>query len=227
MAASPRNSDGSQKAAGTDDDGAGRGAGRGAEGGDWARFLAAWVKHPIAMGAVAPSSKAYCDLMVRHATTHLDGPILELGPGLGVVTRALLRAGIDPERITSIEYDRDFSRQLRQRFPEVNVINGDGFDLDTTLRGRKDERFAAILFAIPIVSFPQSKRQALFRDYFKRLIPGGNITQLSYLLTPPVKAVPRVFSVSSSKRVWTNIPPARVWIYDQDVGTGPQGASPR
>ncbi len=217
MALSPRKSDGSKQSKDAAED----------SGSDWARFLAAWVRHPIAMGAVAPSSKAYCDMMVRHATTHLDGPILELGPGLGVVTKAMLRAGIDPERITSIEYDRDFARQLRQRFPKVNVIAGDGFDLDTTLRSRRDERFAAILFAIPITQFPQPKRQAIFKDYVARLMPGANITQLSYMLNPPVKAVPGVFSVSSSKRVWVNIPPARVWIYEQDQGEAAQGHAAR
>lgn len=184
--------------------------------GDWARFLASWVRHPGQMGAIAPSSPSYCAMMVRHATTEIEGPILELGPGLGVVTRALLDAGVAPERITSIEYDADFARTLKQRFPRVNVIQGDGFDLDSTLGERRGEKFAAILLAIPIVGFNQEKRQALLRDHFSRLGPGGNVTQLSYLLTAPVKPLPGVFSVSSSPVVWDNIPPARVWVYSQD-----------
>jgi phosphatidylethanolamine/phosphatidyl-N-methylethanolamine N-methyltransferase len=189
---------------------------QGKRGGDWARFLASWVRHPGQMGAIAPSSPSYCAMMVRHATTEIEGPILELGPGLGVVTRALLEAGVAPERITSIEYDADFAATLKQRFPGVNVIQGDGFDLDATLGERRGEKFAAILLAIPIVGFGQEKRQALLRDYFSRLRPGGNVTQLSYLLTAPVKPLPGVFSVSSSPVVWDNIPPARVWIYAPD-----------
>ncbi|HEX2019199.1 MAG TPA: methyltransferase domain-containing protein [Aurantimonas sp.] len=186
------------------------------QGGDWARFFATWVRHPVKMGAVAPSSPAYCAMMVRHATTEIDGPILELGPGLGVVTRTLLNAGVAPERITSIEYDAQFARELKQRFPKVNVIQGDGFDLDKTLGDARDVTFAAILFAIPIASFSQARRQALFKDYFSRLLPGGNLTQLSYLWKPPVEPVPGVFSVTQSPIVWGNIPPARVWVYDQD-----------
>ncbi|SMD09343.1 phosphatidylethanolamine N-methyltransferase /phosphatidyl-N-methylethanolamine N-methyltransferase [Fulvimarina manganoxydans] len=184
--------------------------------GDMARFFATWVRHPIAMGAVAPSSRAYCRMMVEKATTELDGPVLELGPGLGAVTRALLEKGVDPARITSIEYDRDFADALKTRFREVNVIQGDGFDLDKTLKDQGATRFAAILFAIPIVSMAQEKRQALFRQYFKRLLPGGNLTQLSYMWSPPVRPVEGVFTVDSSDIVWNNIPPARVWIYDQD-----------
>ncbi|MBO0905842.1 class I SAM-dependent methyltransferase [Jiella sonneratiae] len=191
--------------------------------GDWLPFLATWVRSPLKMGAVAPSSRAYCRMMVRHATTKLDGPILELGPGLGVVTRTLLEQGVAPERITSIEYDRDFARKLQQRFPGVNVIQGDGLDLDKTLGpAATSPHFAAILFAIPIVNMPQAKRQALFSHYFERLKPGGNLTQLSYMVTPPVRPVPGVFSVGSSRRVWSNIPPARVWIYSRDEAGKPE-----
>ncbi|MDY8108351.1 methyltransferase domain-containing protein [Fulvimarina sp. 2208YS6-2-32] len=185
--------------------------------GDFGPFFANWIRHPIAMGAVAPSSRSYCRTMVEKSSVAIEGPILELGPGLGAVTRALLEKGVDPSRITSIEYSENFADALKQRFPEINVIQGDGFDLDKTLGERRNETFAAILFAIPIVSQKASWRQNLFRDYFSRLRSGGNITQLSYMWKPPVPAVPGVFSVSSSDFIWDNIPPARVWIYERDL----------
>ena len=194
--------------------------------GDWLPFLATWVRSPLKMGAVAPSSRAYCRMKVKHASTELDGPVLELGPGLGVVTRTLLEQGVAPERITSIEYDRDFARKLQQRFPKVNVIHGDGLDLDKTLGpAAQGPKYAAILFAIPIVNMPQSKRQALFSRYFERLAPGGNLTQLSYMVTPPVRPVPGTFSVASSRRVWSTIPPARVWIYSRDEAAEDKAAA--
>lgn len=196
------------------------------QGGDWARFLAAFLRRPTKMGAVAPSSRIYCATMVEHAATGVDGPILELGPGLGVVTRALLDHGVPPSRITSIEYDPGFAETLQRRFPRVTVVNGDGFDLDRTLASRRTERFAAILLAIPILNLSQSARQALFTDYIGRLRPGGNLTQLSYLPVAPVKPVPGVFSVSSTKIVWANIPPARVWIYTPEAGSSSAAAAP-
>lgn len=199
--------------AGRDTSGASHGGGRES---DWARFLTSWIRSPVTMGAVAPSSPRYCAAMADLASTGIDGPILELGPGLGVVTRALIEKGVAPERITSVEYDADFARTLKQRFPRVDVVTGDGFDLDRTLGSRRGERFAAILFAIPILHFSQKQRQALFSGYFARLRPGGNLTQLSYLLTAPVKPVPGLFCVASSPMVWGNIPPARVWIYSRE-----------
>lgn len=183
------------------------------EKGDWAKFLGTWARNPLKMGAVASSSPAYCAEMVARSTTALDGPILELGAGLGVVTHALLEAGVAPERITSIEFDRDFAQALEKRFPAVNVICGDGLDLTHTLAGRDSERFATVLLAIPIVRFSQEKRRDLLSRYFERIRPGGNLTQLSYLWTPPVRPDPSRFSVSSSPVVWANIPPAKVWVY--------------
>lgn len=194
-------------------------AGTDRQGSDWARFFATWIRHPLKVGAIAPSSPSYCAEMVEQATTGLEGPILEIGPGLGVVTRALLEKGIAPDRITSIEYDADFARTLQQRFPLVDVICGDGLDLDTTLGHRAGEKFAAILFAVPIAHLGRPARQALFSDYIGRLKPGGNLTQLSYLPTAPVSPLPGVFTVSSSRIVWDNIPPARVWIYTPEAGT--------
>ena len=191
---------------------------------DWSRFLAAWMRNPGKMGAIAPSSPSYAAMMVSHASVAVEGAILELGPGLGVVTRALLDAGVAPGRITAIEFDPDFAGTLRRRFPGVDVVTGDGFDLDRTLAARRGETFAAILFAIPILHLPQARRQALFAGYFERLRPGGNLTQLSYMPVPPVRGLPGVFTVQGSRRVWDNIPPARVWVYSRDE-TGAPGAA--
>lgn len=195
-------------------------AGSGDEDGrDLARFFATWVRHPVKMGAVAPSSKAYCDEMVRRATTEMSGPILELGPGLGAVTKALLRAGIAPERVTSIEYDREFAEALTERFKGVRVICGDGFDLDATLADGGTTKFAAILLAIPIVRFSMDERRAILARYLDRLLPGGNVTQLSYLWKPPVEPVNGEFVVTSSPIIWANVPPARVWVYSRAPGS--------
>ncbi len=181
--------------------------------GDWVKFLGTWVRNPGKMGAIAASSPRYCDEMVARSTTGLDGPILELGAGLGDVTRALLRAGIEPRRITSIEYDPQFAKALVQRFPGVDIICGDGLDLTQTLAGREDQRFATVLLAIPIIRFPMERRRALLDHYFERIAPGGNLTQLSYYWTPPIRPDPERYQVSSSQVVWANLPPARVWVY--------------
>jgi phospholipid N-methyltransferase len=53
----------------------------------------------------------------------------------------------------------------------------------------------------------------VWRGCYDRLVPGGNVTQLSYSFTPPQDAVPGRFTVEKSKWVTANLPPGRVWIY--------------
>jgi phosphatidylethanolamine/phosphatidyl-N-methylethanolamine N-methyltransferase len=180
------------------------------------RFIRTWATSPKKMGAVSPTSRALARLMVEHATVDPAGMTLELGPGTGVVTEALLEAGIPDERIVSIEYDADFSRLLRKRFPRVNVIHGDALDLDKTLGEFRTTRFSAVLSGVPLLTLPKDKRVAYLDGALSRLEPGGNLTQLSYAFTPPQDAVPGRFVVDKSRWITFNLPPGRVWIYRRE-----------
>jgi len=53
--------------------------------------------------------------------------VLEIGPGQGALTEALLRRGA---RVTAIEIDRDLIPVVRDRFPQVQVVEGDALRLD-------------------------------------------------------------------------------------------------
>ena len=69
--------------------------------------------------------------------------MLEIGPGTGVITGAILERGIAPERLTVIEYDPEFAAAIAARFPGMHVIQGDAFDLDRTLGARHAEPLPA------------------------------------------------------------------------------------
>jgi phosphatidylethanolamine/phosphatidyl-N-methylethanolamine N-methyltransferase len=141
-----------------------------------------------------------------------DGPILELGPGTGVVTAAMIGRGIAAERITAVEYDGAFAAMVAARYPGVHVINGDAFDLEKTLGARAGEKFAAVLSSMPLINFPMAMRQALLGDIFQRLAPGAPFIQFSYRLGSPVPP-PRDATVTQAAFILLNIPPARVWVY--------------
>jgi len=176
-------------------------------------FFKTWTQAPLKLGAVVPSSRAFARMMIACAEPDPNGYVLELGAGTGVVTQALLDHGHAPERIVSVEYDPEFFRLLRDRFPRVNVIHGDAFNLDGTLGAFRDTIFSAVLSGVPILMLPEQKRIAYIEDKLARVAPGGNMTQLSYAWTPPQPAVPGRFTVEKSPWVVKNLPPGRVWIY--------------
>ncbi len=180
---------------------------------DEIRFFRTWATSPLKMGAISPTGRSLCRLMVKHAQPRPDGYVLELGPGTGVVTESLLEAGIPPERIVSIEYDRAFYDLLKERFPKVNVIHGDALDLRTTLGKFSEITFSAVLSGVPLLTLTKEKRLRYVESALDYVEPSGNMTQLSYALKPPQEPVAGSFTVEKSNWVTLNIPPGRVWIY--------------
>ena len=176
------------------------------------RFLRALIARPKNIGAVAPSSRALGRAIARQLDTDSHGPVLELGPGTGVITAEILNHGIAPERLTVIEYDPDFAAAIAARFHGVHVIQGDAFDLKRTLGARHLEPFAAIVSGIPLLNFPVPRRLALMEALAGQMAPGAPLIQFSYGMHAPV-VPPSGHSVHCAARVWANLPPARVWVY--------------
>ncbi len=179
---------------------------------DQIRFLARLIARPVHTGAVAPSSRALGRAMAREVDLKSGLPVLELGPGTGVVTEALLDRGIAPARLTAVEYDSGFAARVRERCPGVQVIEGDAFNLEKTLDGRLSGPLAAVVSSLPLVNFPMAMRTGLLDDIFRRLAPGAPFIQFSYRIRPPVPA-PQGVDLKQAAVIWLNLPPARVWVY--------------
>src|SRR5262249_38478475 len=97
-------------------------------------FLRRWLNNPMRVGAIAPSSRRLADEMAKLVPAGGHGWIIELGGGTGVVTAALLRAGIAAGRLVVIERDPLLHRFLRDRYPELHVILGDAARLADAVR---------------------------------------------------------------------------------------------
>lgn len=174
-------------------------------------FLRGLIANPTGVGAIAPSSPALARAVAAQVDPRRDGPVLELGPGTGSMTRELIARGIAPERMVAIEWDRHFAKALADEFPAIRVIRGDAFDLDGNLP-RRSGPFAAIISGIPLLNHSLEKRRALVEAAFRHLVPGGPLIQFSYGFHSPVKAPPEI-SVRLAAFVWKNLPPATVWVY--------------
>jgi len=177
------------------------------------RFLSEWIREPASIGSIAPTGKATARVMASHAPLDTELPVLELGPGTGAVTAAILEHGLPPGRLVSIEYSQKFHAYLGERFPGVHFIHGDAFDLATTLAGSPWRRFAAVISALPLLNFPKPAREKLIRDSLSLCVPGAPFVQLCYGPRPPVSAALPGLVMESSDWVVKNMPPARVFVY--------------
>jgi len=177
------------------------------------RFFRHWLTRPALTGAVSPSGKALAEAMAKEVAAESAWPVLELGPGTGPVTRALIARGIAPERIVVVEFNPEFCALLAERFAGVNVVEGDAYDLAMTLPPGLNGPYAAVISSLPLLNRPAAARLALVEAALDRVLPGGGLVQFSYGLWPPVKAMPGRFSVKRTAVVIANLPPAQVWLY--------------
>jgi len=164
-------------------------------------------------GAVSPSSRGLARAMARQIDPKGDTKVLELGPGTGVVTAALIERGIAPRRIVAVEFNPDFCELLGQRFPGVHIVKGDAYDLARTIPERLAGPYSAVVSSLPLLTRPLEDRLKVIGDAFDRVVSGGRYIQFSYGLAPPVDAMPGRWAVSQAAFIIFNLPPARVWVY--------------
>jgi phosphatidylethanolamine/phosphatidyl-N-methylethanolamine N-methyltransferase len=157
-------------------------------------------------------------MMARYVDHHAKGPIIELGPGTGPVTTALLQKGIAPERLILVEFDPHFCTLLARRFPKCRIVQGDAYNLHATLRDVLDEPACAVVSSLPLLTRPDADRFELLRQSFDLMQPHGRFIQFTYGMVSPIPRRPRdeldfTFAAEASPAVWLNLPPARVWVY--------------
>jgi phosphatidylethanolamine/phosphatidyl-N-methylethanolamine N-methyltransferase len=180
---------------------------------DEVRFLRSWIEKPLRMGAVMPSGRVLARTMAQYVDVESDAPVVELGPGTGAITNALIARGIDQKRLVLVEYNPGFCALLRDRYPQAKVIQGDAYRLRDSLREVLGSPASAVVSGLPLVTKPMQTRLRLIRDAFLALAPGAPFVQFTYSVAPPIpRSLPGV-STEASERVWVNLPPARVWVY--------------
>ena len=175
-------------------------------------FFRAWVRNPLRVAAVAPSGPAVSSLMAQEISA-ATGPIIELGPGTGVFTRALLRRGVQQQDLTLVEYGSEFIPLLQGRFPGARVLWMDAAWL------RKERLFegapvGAVVSGLGLLTMPHEKVTAILDGAFGYLRPGGAFYQITYGPRCPVAgAVLDCLDLQASciGQTFRNLPPASVY----------------
>jgi phospholipid N-methyltransferase len=175
-------------------------------------FFRRWLRNPLQVGAVLPSGAALAGVMTRELEPDA-GPILELGPGTGVFTRALLARGIAETNLTLVEYEAEFVPLLGARFPEARIVRMDAahlFESDLF----EGAPVAAVISGLPLLSMPDAKVSAILRGAFAHLRDNGVFYQFTYAFVCPIKRhVLDALNLSATCSGWTlrNCPPAKVY----------------
>jgi len=175
-------------------------------------FFRRWLANPLQMGSIVPSSAALCRRVVRHTRRAGDEAVLELGAGTGVISRALLEAGLPPERLIVVEIVPDMAEHLRSVLPGALVIEGDARQLARLVPQHWHGRIGSVICGIPLVLLPRAA-QRRFIDAIETVAPGRGFLHFSYCVTSPLPY--RKHALTARREAWTplNFPPASVWRY--------------
>jgi len=175
-------------------------------------FLRAWSTSPGRVGAVLPSGASLAELITREITP-ASGPVLELGAGTGVFTRALLARGVPEEQLVLVEAGAEFAAMLQRRFPRATVARIDAAQLSRGEALALGSAGAAIS-GLPLLNMSLPVVSAIVGGAFACLRPHGAFYQFTYGPRCPVPlAVLEELGLQAKTmgRTWLNVPPAAVY----------------
>ena len=175
-------------------------------------FFRAWLAEPLRVAAVAPSGRALSALMLSEISP-AAGPIIELGPGTGAFTRAMVAKGVAQEKLVLIEYGADFVAKLSVDFPRAKTLRMDA----TRLRNVAlfdGAPAGAVISGLPLLSMTVRQIFAILDGAFAHLHGDGVFYQFTYGLrcSVPRPVLDRLgLKATFVGHTFANLPPASVY----------------
>jgi len=180
-------------------------------------FFGGFLRHPRQVGSIIPSSRFLERRIVREAGAERAEAIVELGPGTGGTTRALLRAMRPDARLLGIELQPRFVKLLRELpDPRLSVHEGSAAQLAAALELADFPAPDVVLSGIPFSTIPQGVGMAIVRAVHASLRPGGRF--VAYQVRDRVETLgERVFGAARVQRELRNVPPMRVYCWQKEA----------
>jgi phosphatidylethanolamine/phosphatidyl-N-methylethanolamine N-methyltransferase len=182
---------------------------------DRARFIRAWLKDPLRTGAQLPSSRHLARAMAAQVDLAVPGLVVELGPGTGVVTEALIGCGVDPARLVLVESNPDFHELLHGRYRQARTLLHDAYDAPRLLRQLGATPVATIVSGLPLLTQPRWRRRRLLVECLRLGTAGARFIQFTYFHRSPIPLRSAAVATSVTPTIWRNLWPARVWTYQR------------
>jgi phospholipid N-methyltransferase len=175
-------------------------------------FFRGFLKNPVMVGSVIPSSKMLIDKMldpVDWANTKL---FVEYGPGVGTFTQHILERLAPDATLLTIDTNQDFTHYISRKFTDsrLQAVTGSAADVREIMGELGFEHADFILSGLPFSTLPPGVGPAIAEQTAAALRPGGAF--LVYQFSPKV----RQFIAPFFKRIvkgfeWRNVPPATLF----------------
>lgn len=183
-------------------------------------FLRAFLRRPLTMGAVTPSSERLGAVLASVVPVSGTPTVVELGPGTGAVSAVIARRLPPGSRHLAVELDPAMVAHLRRAHPDLEVVPGDVRRLGALLAERGVTRADAVVCGLPWALFDDATQTELLAEISAAIGDGGAFTTFAYLHGMALPAAQRFRAtlraafdeVQVTATVWRNVPPAFVYV---------------
>jgi phospholipid N-methyltransferase len=183
------------------------------------KFLSSFLRHPIATGAIAPSSTHLAREMVSWIDWNDVATCVEFGPGTGAFTPSILESMNRGTRFFTVELNPDFAATMQRHFPEVETLCRSVEEIDQICAERSVSQIDCIVCGLPWAAFATDLQNRLMQAVLSRMPKDGYFCTFAYLQGTLLPAGIRFkhllresfSSVERSRTVWRNLPPAFVY----------------
>lgn len=135
-------------------------------------FLQAFLKNPLKVGSIAPSSPELAQKMIEGIFPHEDSIILELGVGTGAITKFLQDVIPNQESYLGIELDRKLVKSLKINYPQMRFVCGNACDVFALHQKSKLGKVGFIICCLPFVSLPNEVGEKILVEIDKFMEQG-------------------------------------------------------
>jgi phospholipid N-methyltransferase len=176
-------------------------------------FFLGFLRHPALIGSIIPSSRFLERRIVEAAGITRSRMVVELGPGTGGTTRAILAAMPLEAQLLAIEINPDFAAYLKAvPDPRLNVYLGSAEHMRTALAAVNHARPDAVVSGIPFSTMPQSVGREILREIWDCLAPGGRFVTYQ-VMNRVARLEPALLGDPHVQREFLNVPPLRVYSW--------------
>ncbi|SFT64508.1 Phospholipid N-methyltransferase [Actinopolyspora lacussalsi subsp. righensis] len=192
---------------------------------EYRTFVNRAVREPSTVGAVLPSSPVLAREMAAVVPSVERPVVVELGPGTGALSGAIAERVPEGGRHVAVEVDPGMCEHLRTEAPWLEVLQGDAMRLGELLAEHGIESADAVVSGLPWSLFAAESQRRILREIGSVLAPGGGFTTIAYAHALGMSGARRFRDrlgaafdeVITSRTVWRNVPPARVYVCRRPV----------
>lgn len=175
---------------------------------EYVTFIIEFIQSPRTIGAVCPCSKKLASQIAEEVISAKNEFVIEIGAGTGCITESLLAKGIQPHKLILVERSPALVAYLKNKFPNVIVIEGDAANLMHILPKEVIPNIGCVVSSLPLLSLPEKTVRQVIEQIQTLLGNNGFFIQYTYGITKKTMPFCENFDTTIFKIIWLNIPPA-------------------